>query len=485
MPRHKVEDGAPEATPREVVVPHSPLNEQVVLGAAAVDDEVRVRLTRKLTADRFHVAEHRAIWEGFAELSRRKLAYDPATLKGLAPGADLRLLAVIEDARPDVPENLDHHVETLLWDHARISAAEGPISALIEALRDAKTDPAKVRALARSIGESFNGANRSHLLDSDALLADASRDMHTRTEQTAIYPLGIPDLDYFEEVEEGVPRLPRMLPGAMPGLMTMLTGISGSGKSTLAGHITLGLARQKRRVLYCAWEPKARMTLQLLGCLSAGLSRARMMAGLLTPHEKELIEERMGRISRWVRFMSNPFKRRKGQKASNDYNLDLVEDHVGESGCEVVVFDLWKRCLCQSRPDDEEQAVERQQAMLEDLNVHGILLHQQRLKDIEMRPDKRPTREGQKGSAIYTEAPDTIIAPHRPALFKKMDDDTMEIFVLKQRWGQWPLGTAFDWDAETGQIARGRSIPYDAPGQTSSFDEFIAPPKQGTRRRRN
>ena len=80
----------------------------------------------------------------------------------------------------------------------------------------------------------------------------------------------------------------------------------------------------------------------------------------------------------------------------------------------------------------------RQQAMLNEMGVHGILAQQQRLKDIELRPDKRPTREGIKGSGAWTEVPDNIIGVHRPALWKPVPDNVLEVDILKQRvrWGK-------------------------------------------------
>jgi hypothetical protein len=88
-------------------------------------------------------------------------------------------------------------------------------------------------------------------------------------------------------------------------------------------------------------------------------------------------------------------------------------------------------------------------------------VQQQRLKDIELRPDKRPTREGIKGSGAWTEVPDNIFGVHRPALWKPVPDNVLEIDVLKQRYGKWPLAVEFDWDPDRGQISGGRSVEYD------------------------
>ena len=86
------------------------------------------------------------------------------------------------------------------------------------------------------------------------------------------------------------------------------------------------------------------------------------------------------------------------KRRGNSSNLDTVQAYVADSGCDVFVADLFERCLSDTDPDEEKHALFRMQAMLDDLRVHGIFAAQQRLKDIEQRPDKRPTREGIKGS---------------------------------------------------------------------------------------
>jgi hypothetical protein len=176
--------------------------------------------------------------------------------------------------------------------------------------------------------------------------------------------------------------------------------------------------------------------------------------------EQIQLEERMHLIHPWVRFMKNPFRQR-GTKRSNERNLDIMQEQIADSGCEVFIADLWKRCLVQTDPDDEEEALIRQQAMCEEMGVHAILVQQQRLKDIEARPDKRPTREGIKGSGAWVEVADNIIGVHRPALWKPVTDNVLEIDVLKQRYGKWPLAIEFDWDPDRGMVSGGRSVEYE------------------------
>ncbi len=105
--------------------------------------------------------------------------------------------------------------------------------------------------------------------------------------------------------------------------------------------------------------------------------------------------------------------------------------------------------------------------MAEELQVHVIMAHQQRHKDVEQRSDKRPTREGIKGSGAWLETAHNVFAPHIPAKWKRVPDDKFEVFILKQRDGDWPLGIEFEWEPEYGRITGGRDIPYGFGGETS------------------
>lgn len=242
----------------------------------------------------------------------------------------------------------------------------------------------------------------------------------------------------------------------------------------MAVHLALGLARQGRRVLYAAWEPGEGMTIELAACISLGWSRSVLLDGALSEEQLATIGRRMADIGKRVTFMDNPFFRRDGQgKPSNERNLDIIEEHVAASRADVFIADLWERCLESDRPEDEKRALFRQQAMVKDLGAHAVLLAQQR-KDVEQRADKRPTREGIKGSGAWFEVADNLFGTHRPALWKAVPDDKIEIAVLKQRWGKWPLCVEFAWDPDRGMISGGRSVAYEHAGEASELDAAVS-----------
>lgn len=507
--RKKVAAGVPTEAPRDVpqeqapaqkvVLPFDSSNEAAIVAAAYLFADLRAHLLLRLVPDHFQQREHRELWQAFLEAERRKLVLDLPLVEQLAGVDKHRYLAELIEVRPDRPQNIGWHLQNVLWDHARVSAARGPIPAFIEALRDPKAEPEQVRGLARAIGLCFDGyEDRKHLHDPAALVRDQMKQVEARVAGLACWSYGLGGLDFYDRSGPPEDWRRRMIPGPAPGQITTITGISGGGKTTLTANIVLGIAfpgwvhgdfsTPGRTVLYGAWEMNGGMTLELLACISLCWSRSELVEGrgpVASPEGRLALQSRMALLASRVRIMGNPFRRRAGEKASNERNLDIVQGYIADSGCEVFVGDLWKRCLRSTEPDDEEEALIRQQAMVEELHVHAILLQQQRLKDIEQRADKKPTREGIKGSSAWVEVSDTILGVHRPALFKRVADDKLEIDVLKQRYGKWPLAVEFDWDPDKGAIRGGRHIEYDRPGDTNEIDEAagLAGAMRGGRRR--
>ena len=454
-----------------IEVPHDPLNEQIVIAAVLVSDEARGRLTSRVKADWFHGDGHAAIWTVLAELQRQGLACDPMTASQLSGGkVEPEYLKKLATTYSAAPPNLAHHVAMLEWDHARFAAVRGPVSAMLGALKDPTTQPDRLRALARQVSTSFDGfGSRRFLRDPNVLVDEQMAAIEKRRQQQGCFPYGIDGLDIDEQQRW------RIVPGAAPGQVTVVTGVPGSGKSTLAARIALEQARRKRRVMYGAWEMGGGVTLELLACMSLGWSRSALAVGNLSDAEMVQLRERMLAIGTWIKFMEMPFGKQMGERRTNDSALDTIHGYIADTGCDVAVFDLWKRCLRHTEPDDEEQALVRQQAIAEETKCHCILVQQQRSKDIETRPDKRPTREGIKGSGAWVEVADTIIGVHRPALWKRTDDNMLEVDILKQRFARWPLAVECDWEPDQGAIWNGRSVDYDPPGaaKTSELDSFV------------
>jgi hypothetical protein len=308
-------------------------------------------------------------------------------------------------------------------------------------------------------------------MSNPALLAARQREeIRKRRDGTACYEYGIEALDF------NVDGTNRMIPGAAPSKVTLITGASGSGKSVVTALIALQQARLGRKCLYGAWEMGAGDTLEMMANMSYSTpapkstvllprthigSRYLTNTGGLTDMELDDFAERMERIGEYVRFFDPPFHNDPAKKFTNDDALAENYRMIADSGCEVTVYDLWERCIPDGSPGPERRALFTQQQIHKRTNTHGILVCQQKIKEIERKADKRPGRETILGSSAWVDIADTILGIYRPAHAKAVPDDTMETLVLKQRFGKWPMAVAHDWDGDRMTITGGRDVEYE------------------------
>jgi len=427
------------------------VNEQILVIAACIDTEVRKGLTQRLRPDVFLADEHQVIWEGLTEIARRDLAFDIATLHQLTGGkADTPYLETLLASRTEVPPNLKHHVEMLLWDRARVECVRGPLPELLRTLQDTAAPADRVRAMARSVATSLEGGSGYRGLMSDPrrlrdraeALLDELADEH--------YPFGIPGLDLNDDGTR------RLTTGTMPGKITVITAVSGACKSLISGQIALhqgpGIPRigdkgLGRKVLMGAWEMPPDMLCNLFACMSLGLDRTKMLSGLLSREDRTALAVERERISSYVRFVDQPVT--KGKHANEDA-LSAIHGMVIDSACEVAVLDLWERAFEFKGPEEEKTNLIRTQDIAKITNTHLILTAQQNLKQVENRPDKRPSRETIMGSGGWVQIADTILGSNVPGLWREIPKDIIEILVLKQRYGDWPLLIEADHDPRSG-----------------------------------
>jgi hypothetical protein len=492
--RKRTQDAAtPEVSPDAKKLEVDSINESTVIAAVIVSEEAR-RKYLKIPADRFRYPGHADAWTLLQDLFARGMSYDPVAVHNLSGGkVDGARLDAYVQARPELPPNLRHYVDQLYWDATRIDAAKGPVNELIEAMRDPSANPDKVRQLARTVASAFDGHGSSRYLRNSADVVSQHREvLNARRLGRRSYPYGIDGLDLYGPDDyaerDGKQRCldgtPRLIPGAGPGMMSIVTGISGSGKSTSVAKMALYWARQKEKTLWGAWEVEGGASLELVAAMDLGWSRSDVMTGDFSEEEQAELLQRMEELGQWIKFMELPFDRKVGDRGlRNERNLDVLQQHIADEDPAHFIADLFNRALTETKPEEEARAVYRMQAILQEQKVHGLLTHQLTLKDIEQREDPRPTRDSLKGTAAYVEAADTIKAWYRPFLHKSVPDTKVECHVLKQRYGKWPQVTEHDWDAEFGTIENGHTIEVSRPGEKGAvdnyLDESLAGPKKG------
>jgi len=455
---------AAPAKKRDEIV-YDALNERVVVGAAMVlDRDQRRALVRSIAADEMLVPENAAMWRAHRVLVDQNLDYDPEVFRRIVadegtPVAEEYVRGIEEAA--GVPGNLDWHVATLRWDATRARVVQGSLPELLTRIKDPKASPDVVAAAARGVLRGLEGGGgRRFIRRGDELSRTYKADVDARVKQGNFYPFGHEALDSL------------LSEGAMPKRTGLIAGLSGSGKSTVVAELIRALAVGGRRVLYGAWEMGSESSLDVMVAQMARIPIVRIVQGDLAPEEVM----RVGRCVDWLTsrivFMDNAFfgddvRGRGPGRKTNERSLDVLEGYVAESGCDVVVMDLWERCLVDLTYEGVTTALYRQQEMHARYNVYGVIVQQLLLKDVEKRSDKRPTRDSIKGTAAYVEVPDQIFGVHRDAQFKRVPDDSLELICLKQRKGKPNWAVRYDWDAEMGLVTNGCEVEYD-PGLESS-----------------
>lgn len=481
-----------EKAPEEAVkIQFDPVNEAVLIAAVVADERARKLYLESIPGDYFTGDGHEAMWETLRDLFSRGLEYSVEAVRSLAGEKfDCNVLDEYVRARPHAPPNIKHHAELVRWHRARRDALKGPVTEFLDLFKDPSSEPARVSALAVRVKEAFSGhGDTRHLLNSKQLVEEHALELDRRMRGEALFPYGLPGLDRFgpEDYEERdgqrveLDGKHRIIPGAEPGGITVVVGRSGSGKSTGLANIILSMANEGRRVMWGAWEQGHANALELAACLQLEMSRPAIRTGRFNKADRDELLAEMERIGRYVQMLRIPFNRNaSSDRKYNRDNLNILNQYVAESGCDVAVFDLFHMSLEQSDPDEVTRALYRMGDIAKENRAHVVLVHQLR-KDLEVSGDPRPTRESISGVGSWIDVADTCLAFHRPGVYGGTDDK-IEVHVLKQRDGAWPLAVEFDWDGQYGSITNGRTLVVAKPGERTAMDDFLGDAKPAGRK---
>lgn len=438
-------------------------------------------LVHSIGPDEFLVAKNCALWRVFRKIADGGLTYSYELVRQLlsTEGAEVSETYLDEiDSERQIPPNLEWHIETLRWDATRARVFSGSLAELVADMNDPRVAVDRAVSTARAVVRALEGgAGRRFIRRPDEIRTVYTNELRRRRTEGNFYPSGFDAVDGL------------MSEGFMPGNTAIVTGLSGCGKSTFAAKLAVNLARIGRKPLMCVWEMGSISTFDLMMAILTGIRLDDVVKGRYTDEQLRRLDRATAWVAKHIRFMENAFfgaiASEGKQRRSNQRNLDILEGYIAESGCDEIIMDLWDRLLADQSPDAVTDALYRQQNMHREYNVHGTLLVQLRLKDVEKRADKRPTRESIKGVGTFVEVADLIFGVHRDAQFKDVPDNTLELICLKQRKGKPNWAVRFGWDGTNSQITGGEEVPYN-PGleASSEFGELADPSAIRTRPRK-
>ena len=473
--------GVAQIAPGAVRVPHDPINEHILIGAAcALEPEKRRELLRSLPSESFFGKQHAEFWSTLIVLDDRGLDFSLDTVVQLSGGKlDAGYFATVIAARQKPPPNLLHHVDMLRWDALRIEAAQTFLVDVIDRFRDQATEPAVLAATARALADALSGGvSASGTHDPNALIASNRASYEARKLAQPIWPYEVVPGGAFERAGK-LDGPWEVKPGMKPGKVTVLTALSGHGKSIFAKATALGQHRLKNRGLFGAFEDESEEVLEDLAAMALGFDRNAVDEARLLPDDEARLFAAQEEIAATVRFMRRPPNDGRKGRATTAGKIEWCFSEATRIGASWIAFDLFARLIETLKPEEEQKAWERLQDCAKSTKVHALATHQQRVSDIEGRSDKRPTRDGLKGSKGVLEVADTMIGLFRPALVQSVEDKSLEAIVLKQRRGRFPFAIRFDFDPKTWGLSNPREVSYLRPGEDALDDMVQRPQHRG------
>lgn len=372
--------------------------EAAVLAALTTGKRDAAQYALKLTAEDFHKAEHRAIFQAIQHL--------------IAAGQDVTLLTIAD----------------------RLNKTEGNDSALIATLPELRThaivgwaidghiELVKVAAMRRDLYARLDNA-RQQLMDADndvsAVLESTRqslRDMIITGHQWCEMPDVL--LNTYEALERrykgkeksmpsGIPVLDRMTSGFHRGELTIIGARPAVGKSALGMHIALATAAQGYRVGVVSREmTDVQYGARILGS-RAEIEPGKMRTGQLDPYDWTQLSEAMQHYSDMnVSFMFST-------RDVEDLRMEVQRKIDGE-GLDMLVIDYLQLLQTRRRFEKDYLRVgyisKAIKDMTTDFNIPIIALAQVGRSSARTMPDLSELR----GSGDIEQDADNVIFMHRP-----------------------------------------------------------------------
>jgi replicative DNA helicase len=448
-------------------------HEQIVLGSILRDHDVRKKLTRQLTIDDFANPKHKTIFAGLQALTDAGLEYTPGSLVaqlGDGPWGGKEYLDKLEGIGQG--QNLDHHIDKMRWDRARVQCFSEYVPHLVATLKDPRAPAEDASAYVNRIQETIRGARGQQFYEHGASLASRySASIDARKIHGTFRSSGFRALDEL------------LVAGFAAGDISVITGAPSMGKTTFALNLTKKQSK-KWHVGYIPWEGGIQAALDIICAsrLRIPLENIIKFTHLIENEQQAQIDDYLAELlgDDKMSFLKRPPRNLlQGQPWDvNNKVLDWFEGQLEGWNRQIVYWDLFEKCLAGKKPDQISQALDRVQDIAKRTGVHICLLHQITFKEVERRKDMRPTRDSLKGTGGYVEVADLIFGLFRPAIYEiheRVADATIEVICLKQRKGRFPWKVIFDWEGECGRVYGGSKpmpvITEDA--DRDSYDDGI------------
>jgi len=130
-------------------------HEKIVLGAMLRSKDTRKHLVLSMQSSEFHSDTHKTIFGALQTLVENKLDYTAPTLLTLLPDdTDWGGKEYLEELEKlGGGNNVEHHVNRMRWDRARVTVYENVLPELVAELKDPRSDVDETIEIGARIGD--------------------------------------------------------------------------------------------------------------------------------------------------------------------------------------------------------------------------------------------------------------------------------------------------------------------------------------------
>jgi replicative DNA helicase len=418
-------------------------NEQVVLSTMMHNHGIMKKICRQLSPDDFVGSKHKIIFTGLQRITNSGLEYNEDTLASTVNGEEFGGFKYIRKVYNNYPENpnIDYHIKILKADTIKFKLKKDQIDLLTEVVDDPSTSVEDVLAYITKMQNQIKSQiTSSKTLSGKELKKSYIDDLKTRSEMGLFVPTYLAALD--ELLTEGLARRK----------VSVIAGRPGMGKTTLMKELAKRQVTNGLKVLLCSIETGSISVLDAMVSDYTSIEVRNIIRNTkeLSNKEKKLITEAITKLTN------------NGLLHFNDettLTLDNLGNILDANTYTIVYIDLFERLYdIQIKPEKLSEKLKIVQAMAKDTNTHMSLLHQIRRfgQPLDKIKDKRPNMEQLKNSGGYEEVADLVLGLYREKYYDRtVEEDILEIILMKQRRGMSDKIVGFEFDGRYGRIGKG------------------------------
>jgi replicative DNA helicase len=414
------------------VPPYSKDAEEAVLGAILLNNDALDIVCTLVRSESFYVETHRRIFNSMLHCAADGYEIDAVTLGNqLIKAGDLEKIG-----GPMALEGLTERCAAVanVEHYARIVAEMEAVRRMIYTAQ---------QIVAEGYGDHDQAA--TYIANAQSLVASVEMRHAAKPEtlQTDLHQV-FSELEIGKKPEGVVPTgiegLDGALGGLWPGMMTVLAARPSMGKSCCGENIAVNVAMSGSRVLRLDLESTRQIAARRLIARFAEVDLLKLMLNQITKEELGRVLGACSKLSQlplWVKDMT--------QRTPDDIR-SAVMAHKNRHGLDLLVVDHLRKINGKGRSPTEvmSDASDSMSRLAQEINVPLLMLAQLN-RNVEGRPDKRPTLSDLRQSGTVEEDARTVIFLYRPGYYSGESDTDRRCEAIIAKASNGKTGTVPLW----------------------------------------